>query len=58
LLAAIGTLRFYSDGEASTRQAIHRGGFGSCIELTTGIRRSVDARVPHSRVTAGHGCCG
>jgi hypothetical protein len=58
LLAAIGTLRFYNDGEATTRQAIHRGGFGSFIELSTAIRRSVDARVRHSRVIAGRGCCG
>jgi hypothetical protein len=41
LLAATGTLRFCHDGEASTRQAIHRGGFGSVIELATANRRSV-----------------
>jgi hypothetical protein len=58
LLAATGTLRFWHDGEASTRQAIHRGGFGSVIELATANRRSVDARVRNSRVTAGRGCCG
>jgi hypothetical protein len=58
LLAATGTLRFCHDGEASTRQAIHRGSFGSVIELGTANRRSVDARVRNSRVTSGRGCCG